>query len=1043
MTLLGSEHSLLIRSKFRSVLQLRLQQRRTREQLADQGIMPPLKSPAVYHDQRRSLERAKTEDYLKHKIRSRPEKTDLVNMHILQDTPAEGKLQATQMKLKRARLADDLNEKIAQRPGPLELVKKNIIPVDSAVKEAINVGQVNFPKAPDTFSFEEDSSNDALSPEQPRSQESQGSESLLPETKFTESSSPLATTTIQYLPHLSQQCDLNRCTPNNQIRQPGSQNQLNGQVSTPIPVPAIVKTKPSSDGKNQRHKKPKDTKPKVKKLKYHQYIPPDQKPEKSLPPMDSAYARLLQQQQLFLQLQILSQQQHHQQHQYNYQNILSTPMKQSGDQISRNTCTSATTMPGSSLSPVRSTIPGQTTCCPLKPGPLPSNLDDLKVSELRQQLRIRGLPVSGTKTALMKRLKPFQESSSNNLPTSSTGTTLSSSLGEVTTAPFPMAPITSLSSFQTQTATTVLTNGVYQFGSTSSTPPISPASSDLSVTGSDLSGLPDSFSDVPVPSPQLGLQPSPVPLSAEDSLMGSMNGGSMHGEMEVFDTQRDKMLMEKQKVIEELTWKLHMEQKQVEELKIQLQKQKRNNLHDHQQLPAVQPLFSVSVKQENLMSSCPFAGQRVNSRSVTPMISSTSSNSSTESLNTCGTPHKAGVVNSQVCGETTEHGTVRSPPFLSPQCSPQHSPLGALAGSPRHASLPPSPSNHFLLPVSPAPLNGDGRSGSPHQLQSIPACNTQLKMQGSKGQDPQQQNSSPQFQQQLQQHIIRQQILRKMNAPNSPNQVGQKFVINGASFCNSNSILSKIKQPPSYEDAVKQQMTRSQMDDLLDVLIESGDVSVLGLLHCQSEAKHRLEEQHHLFRLGSLQSSEMPPNAKNDHHCAQKSVPQITVSSGASTVTVHRTSSSPFNHMSPPQLSFDHCASNSDNQLEALLNSRSSLSRGTDITLLKIGSEDSQLDSIGEGFTSNSREDMLNARDILENPLSPMETQMSPCSTHSHVINLGLTETPLENMDWLDLTPPSSTAGFGSAGSSTPSIFSADFLDVTDLNLNTTMNLQW
>ncbi|XP_051888992.1 myocardin isoform X2 [Pristis pectinata] len=992
----------------KNVLQLRLQQRRTREQLADQGIMPPLKSPAAYHDQRKSLERAKTEDYLKHKIRSRPEKTDLVNMHILQDTPAEGKLQATQMKLKRARLADDLNEKIAQRPGPLELVKKNIIPVDSAVKEAINVGQVNFPKAPDTYSFEEDSSNDALSPEQPRSQESQGSESLPSETKFTESSSPLATTTIQYLPHLSQQCDLNRSTPNSQIRQPGSQNQQNGQVTTPIPVPAIVKTKPSSDGKNQRHKKPKDTKPKVKKLKYHQYIPPDQKPEKSLPPMDSAYARLLQQQQLFLQLQILSQQQHHQQHQYNYQNILSTPLKQSGDQISRNTCTSATTVPGSSQSPVRSTISGQTTSCPLKPGPLPSNLDDLKVSELRQQLRIRGLPVSGTKTALMKRLKPFQDSNGNSLPASSTSTTLSSSVSEMTTAAFPMTPVTTLSSFQTQTATTVLPNGFYQFGSTSSTPPISPASSDLSVTGSDLSGLPDSFSDVPVPSPQLGLQPSPIQLSAEDSLMSSMNGGSMQAELEGFDTQKDKMLMEKQKVIDELTWKLHMEQKQVEELKIQLQKQKRNNQHDQQ--ASTQPIYSVSVKQENLMSSCPFAGQQMNDRSMTPMISSTSSNSSTESLNTCGTPQKSGAVNSQVCAETTEHNTVRSPPFLSPQCSPQHSPLGALTGSPQHASLPPSPSNHFLLPVSPAPQNGDGRSGSPHQLQSIPACNTQLKIQGSKGQEPQQQNGSPQFQQHLQQHIIRQQILRKMNVPNTANQVGQKFVINAASFCNSNSTLSKIKQPPSYEDAVKQQMSRSQMDDLLDVLIESG---------------------------------EMPPNAKNDHHCAQKSVPQITVSSGASTVTVPRTSSSPFNHMSPPPLSFDHCASNSDSQLEALLNSRSSLSRGGDITLLKIGSEESQLDSIGEGFSSNSREEMLNARDILENPLSPMETQLSPSSTHSHVMNLGLAETPLENMDWLDLTPPSSTAGFGSAGSSTPSIFSADFLDVTDLNLNTAMNLQW
>ncbi|XP_069785608.1 myocardin isoform X2 [Narcine bancroftii] len=1004
MTLLGSEHSLLIRSKFRSVLQLRLQQRRTREQLADQGIMPPLKSPAAYHDQRKSLERAKTEDYLKHKIRSRPEKTDLVNMHILQDTPAEGKLQATQMKLKRARLADDLNEKIAQRPGPLELVKKNIIPVDSAVKEAINVGQVNFPKAPDTFSFEEDSSNDALSPEQPRSQESQGSESLSSETKFTESSSPLATTTIQYLPHLSQQCDFNRPMPNGQIRQPGAPNQQNGQASAPIPVPAIVKTKPSSDGKNQRHKKPKETKPKVKKLKYHQYIPPDQKPEKSLPPMDSAYARLLQQQQLFLQLQILSHQQHHQQHQYNYQNILSTPLKQSGDHISRNTCSLTATVSGSSLSPVRPTVTGQTSSCPLRPGPLPSNLDDLKVSELRQQLRIRGLPVSGTKTALMKRLKPFQDS--NSLPASSTSTTLASSVNEMVSATFPMTPVTSLSSFQTQTATSTLASGFYQFGSTSSTPPISPASSDLSVTGSDLSGLPDSFSDVPVPSPQLGLQPSPIHLSADDSLMGSMSGGSVQAEMDGFDAHKDKMLIEKQKVIDELTWKLHMEQKQVEELKIQLQKQKRSNQNDQQ----TQPLFSVSVKQENLMSSCPFAGQQVNNRSTTPMMSSTSSNSSADSLSACGSPQKSGAASGQVCADTIEHNAVRSPPFLSPQCSPQHSPLGALTSSPPHASLPPSPSNHFLLPVSPTPQNGDGRSSSPHQLQSIPACNTQLKIQGSKGQETQQQNDSPQFQQQLQQHIIRQQILRKMNAPSSANQVGQKFVISATSFCNSNSTLGKIKQPPSYEDAMKQQMSRSQMDDLLDVLIESG---------------------------------EMPPNAKNDHPCAQKSVPQITVSSGASTITVPRTSSSPFNHMSPPQLSFEHCASNNNSQLEALLNSRSSLSRGSDITLLKIGSEDSQLDSIGEGFSSSSREDMLNARDILENPLSPMETQMSPSSTHSHVMNLGLTETPLENMDWLDLTPPSSTAGFGSAGSSTPSIFSADFLDVTDLNLNTTMNLQW
>lgn len=58
-----------------------------------------------------------------------------------------------------------------------------------------------------------------------------------------------------------------------------------------------------------RSKRSKEPKPRVKKLKYHQYIPPDRKQELSEVQMDSAYARLLQQQQQFLQLQILSQQQ--------------------------------------------------------------------------------------------------------------------------------------------------------------------------------------------------------------------------------------------------------------------------------------------------------------------------------------------------------------------------------------------------------------------------------------------------------------------------------------------------------------------------------------------------------------------------------------------------------------------------------------------------------------------------------------------------------------------------------------------------------------
>lgn len=44
------------------------------------------------------------------------------------------------------------------------------------------------------------------------------------------------------------------------------------------------------------------------------------------------------------------------------------------------------------------------------------------------------------------------------------------------------------------------------------------------------------------------------------------DSGGMDGE----DNEKDKMLVEKQKVIEELTWKLHQEQRQVGQLKLHL-----------------------------------------------------------------------------------------------------------------------------------------------------------------------------------------------------------------------------------------------------------------------------------------------------------------------------------------------------------------------------------------------------------------------------------------------------------------------------------------
>lgn len=67
---------------------------------------------------------------------------------------------------------------------------------------------------------------------------------------------------------------------------------------------------------------------------------------------------------------------------------------------------------------------------------------------------------------------------------------------------------------------------------------------------------------------QFGLQPSPPQFAMEDGLAGGNfgtaglrtgDGGCMAG----MEAEKDKMLVEKQKVIEELTWKLHQEQRQV------------------------------------------------------------------------------------------------------------------------------------------------------------------------------------------------------------------------------------------------------------------------------------------------------------------------------------------------------------------------------------------------------------------------------------------------------------------------------------------------
>ncbi|XP_056325573.1 myocardin isoform X4 [Danio aesculapii] len=580
----------------------------------------------------------------------------------------------------------------------VRLTEQNMSPVQE------DTDTVNDGSQQDSYAFEEDSSSE---------------ESLL-ENKSSGSCSPAAESSRQH---------------GSQIKDGSSQNQdenmTNGQENPPVPVPAIVKSKMSE---KNRHKKPKDMKPKVKKLKYHQYIPPDQKAERSpAPQMDSAYARLLQQQQLFLQLQILSQQKQQMQTQQTHAQMQTqqsfsyhtlgthTHNKQASEaqaSCSSSVHTSTSSSSSNSSSPVKNSY--CSSISPVRPAPLPANLDDLKVSELRQQLRVRGLPVSGTKTALIQRLRPFRDSSC--------GSPLGP--GDPGSSTFPA------SSFQPPPPSA----GLHPF--CSSTPPASPASSDLSISA-------DSFSDATV-SP-FGTQPSPA-----------------HTE-HTPDAEKDKMLLEKQKVIEELMWRLQQEQRQVEELRTQLHR-RRLEPHTHTHTP----FCSAVVKQEPLSSSC-------------------------VELQTSG----------GVCA------------FLSPQCSPQEPPLNKPCSSPQSTHTSPAHTHLLTHTLNHNNTNSSSRSGI--QLQQKSSA-PPLSCSYSSEQRPVQLYCSPSENSVSSRAAAKSRSAapqREARSPSSP-----------AVFCSSDCPASVSKRPPCYQDAVKQQMVRSQqMDELLDVLIESGVSPSGGRFH--------------------------------------------------------------------------------------------------------------------------------------------------------------------------------------------------------------------
>lgn len=421
MTLLASERSLLIRNKFRSVLQLRIQNRRLSEINADSGLKstgPPQKTEKEQSEALRLTDNGATQKL----------PPGGVNTETAQERTACGA-----QRQKKARQAQDLTERIQHPPGPVEPQPEHTLPLENR--------PAAFPLSTDVF--EDDISSSSSSPTEQHGAHQSPAFSSLPGLSGDQLLSDCSAVGPPLNRSPSQaQSSLVLLPATEGIRQPmgvtlGESNSMattgrpTGMYLTSQTTPLLPKTArppsptcssslpPSLTYNNlPRPRKPRDTKPKMRKLKYHQYIPPDQRggsgtggggaKQKSPTPtqsLDPAYSHLLKQQQVFLQLQILQNQQQEQQQRLQPQQRLTVvPSGDHSDLVK-----SSGAMPLN-----RQPVPATTNHTPVdtnpasKHEPLPANFVDLTVSELRQQLRKRGLPVSGTKPALLQRLRPFQ-----------------------------------------------------------------------------------------------------------------------------------------------------------------------------------------------------------------------------------------------------------------------------------------------------------------------------------------------------------------------------------------------------------------------------------------------------------------------------------------------------------------------------------------------------------------------------------------------------------------------------------------------------------
>ncbi|XP_038136238.1 myocardin-related transcription factor A-like isoform X4 [Cyprinodon tularosa] len=564
-----------VRNNCGQVLQLKLQQRRTKEALMSCGIMPPLKSSAAFPEQRRSLERAKNEHCNKRKNRSGSESPEAIRKHILDEKSTKIPLQGKQLQQRKVRHADELSNRIAQRPGPMELIHKNILPVNSYFKQPIT--ERRFPHTSRVDSSCDEDSNDSLSP---RQSESRGHlVAIEPACSSAEKMAGNNLSSPAKVPPSALPFQLSAIPLNSSMQRTCGNTQAQQKL---IP-----------DHLTQKQKKTKDNKPKIKKLKYHQYIPPDKKGEtETLPNLDSSYAKILQQQQIFLQLQILSQQQHH--------TLLSTEPNRDQDPPP----SSSSNLPSNSSSAQLSSAPSTVTSiqhihsCPssaylggTKVLSLHLDLDEMKVAELKCELKLRRLPVSGTRKDLIERLRKYQKLSRGRRTTSSP-TAGGIREPELERAPASLKTGGSFSASETSpqqllrcdgtikplTRPSMLNGAIPEEISFNSDPLGELMSSSLT----NLSLQPFTEASFPATIKQEPQCSSPTPChfhlksaSLQTHSLVSSDAPATTAAAPPVTTDKDRMLQEKDKQIAKLTRMLWHNQRLVEELKMQLKNSNR------------------------------------------------------------------------------------------------------------------------------------------------------------------------------------------------------------------------------------------------------------------------------------------------------------------------------------------------------------------------------------------------------------------------------------------------------------------------------------